>query len=89
MRLACVKCQRFFKIKRNGAVLEEGMPVGKPEVWKPYKLYMADLYECEKCGTQLAICAPRPAYEHFQEEYEVAKTAYRAANRLLPMVEDC
>lgn len=91
---ACVKCQRNFKIKSNDVLVEEGMPSGMKDgqgtsPWRPYKLYLGDLYECDRCGTQLVITAINPIKEHFMEDYEEFKEYYRALGRLLPMVEDC
>ncbi len=94
MRPVCVKCQRYFKIKRNGVVVEEGMPTpplqdGKSDRWVPYKLYMADLYECERCKGQLAITSGHQFSEHFEESYRSLKEGFQEAGLLLPMVEDC
>lgn len=62
-RPACLKCQRFYRVKKQGVAVIEGMPNGlihpappgteHPEAWKPYKLWFADLFECEGCGHQL------------------------------------
>lgn len=60
---ACIKCQRFFRPKKNGYVLTEMKPTsymaepGKqtPELWEPYKVWRCDLYECEGCGHQIAV----------------------------------
>lgn len=59
----CVKCQRFFRLKRGGVYLLEQMPVGgagevppgttEPEAWKPYKIWNADLHQCPGCKTEI------------------------------------
>jgi hypothetical protein len=57
MKPICVPCHRFFRVKRNGFKFLEGMPVphtalpglAEPEKWKPYKLWMGDLWECPGC----------------------------------------
>ena len=71
---ACVKCQRFFRPKRNGQRVVESMPIGDappgteaPNMWEPYKLWVADLWECPGCGFEL-ICG-YGAY-HMAERYE-------------------
>lgn len=94
---ACVGCQRFFKIKRNGVLIEEGMPFPTGETqadqpkegWRPYKLYVGDLWECERCGTQLALGNSQAVCEHYMPNYDTIKTRYRDRGLLLPMVEDC
>jgi hypothetical protein len=74
--LVCVGCMVFLKIKRNGVAVEEGMPTKAADgsdTWGPYKLWMGDLYECPKCGTQLLTGFGRgPLAEHYQPTY--AKT---------------
>jgi hypothetical protein len=56
----CVKCQRFFRPKKNGIRLLEGRPIdnAKPGVeeahnWLPYKVWQADLWECNGCGATI------------------------------------
>jgi hypothetical protein len=77
----CVKCQRFFKPKKNGVVLCESMPAATgaepgtidPTAWKPYKVWMADLSECEGCGTQIiAGFAFHPAAEQHEDRFAEA-----------------
>jgi hypothetical protein len=61
LKPVCVKCHRFFKPKRNGMTIIEGMPRGgkvepglsQADSWKPYKLWMVDLWECLGCGTEI------------------------------------
>lgn len=66
---ACVKCQCFYRPKRNDVRVLEAMPNGLaprdlapdlnirgrrfPEYWQPYKLWAADLWECPDCGHEL------------------------------------
>lgn len=61
MKPVCVPCQRFFKMKRSGFYFTEGMPAGasggnrpapgraEPQMWKPYKVWSGDLWECPGC----------------------------------------
>jgi len=58
---ACLKCQRFYRPKKNGFVWLESMPIENhaapgtdyPEKWKPYKIWHSDLWECDGCGHEL------------------------------------
>ena len=70
----CVKCQLFFKPKKNGVYFEEGMPSGKDiagePIWEPYKLWACDLWECRGCGNQIIFgFGQNPVAEHYQPEY--------------------
>lgn len=58
----CVRCQRFFRPRKNGAVWEEGKPVGQLQdgrpvdgTWESYKLWYGDLWECRQCGAQIIV----------------------------------
>jgi hypothetical protein len=75
---ACVKCRRFFRPKKNGFVLTEGMPadgVSNPEYgalegWQPYKVWLADLWECPGCGVQIVSgYAPHPLAERHESNF--------------------
>lgn len=87
----CVACGLFFKPKRCGVAWEESMPQGRAEDgpdarWVPYKLWMADLYECRGCRTQIIVGHGRdPIAEHYQPGYRDA----RAAHLPLVIVNDC
>lgn len=58
---ACLKCQRFYRPKKNGFIWCEGKPIvdhaapgtGYPEKWEPYKIWSSDLWECDGCGNLL------------------------------------
>lgn len=75
---ACPKCQRFYRPKKNGYAFIEAMPVGgvrappgteAPEMWKPYKLWVGDLWACEGCESEIIIGALHPVAEHYQTEF--------------------
>lgn len=59
----CVKCQRFFKPDKNGVFVLEQKPAmngAKPGLeeahnWIPYKVWQADRYKCDGCGTEIVI----------------------------------
>ncbi len=61
MRPICVKCQVFFRPKKNDYWFTEGAPkipnaplgTAEPESWRPYKIWAADLYECPCCKAQI------------------------------------
>lgn len=92
----CVPCQRFFRPKRNGTgVLENapkvnGAPAGTtaPDQWRPYKLWDADMYECEGCGAQIVVGFGRePMAEHFQTERFAKRLAAKGDH--VVTVNDC
>lgn len=84
MMIVCSDCKLFFKPKRNGVYIEEGMPVQGGE-WAPYKIWAADLYECCGCGKQIITgFGHGPIAEHFQPGYK------QILERLTPLrVNDC
>jgi hypothetical protein len=57
----CVPCKRFFRMKRQGIAFIEGMPIRpdagigrrEEEAWKPYKLWMGDLWVCPDCNATI------------------------------------
>lgn len=58
----CVKCHTFFRPKKNGFYFLEGMPLkgalpglAEPDRWMPYKIWSADLWECQSCGTEIVV----------------------------------
>lgn len=81
MKPICKPCQRFFRPKKNGLFFIEGMPKGisprvqpgnqSPDLWKPYKLWMGDLWECLGCGNEIIVgCGREPIGEHYQPDFE-------------------
>lgn len=95
MKPICVPCQRFFRPKKNGFSFIEGMPVGNaraepgtsdPDSWKPYKLWMGDLWECHGCGTNIVVgVAGSPLAEHYQTDF----TSHVASFGPKLQVNDC
>lgn len=78
MKPICVKCQRFYRPKKNGFSFIEGMPrsngappgTAAPEQWVPYKLWRGDLWECLGCGHEIISgVAPLPTAEHYQHDF--------------------
>src|SRR5262245_7924861 len=90
--LACLPCGKFFRVKKQGVALEEGMPLGPPALdgtyatWTSCKLWMADLCECPSCGAQvLTGFGHRPIIEHYMPRYA------EVVERLQPItrIDDC
>ena len=58
-------CGYFMRVKRNSVTVEELMEDGAP-----YKLWDADLFECEQCGVHIIAGFGRaPLAEHWQATY--------------------
>ena len=94
MKPICVPCQRFFRPKHNGENFIEAMPLqtaaptgaSRPDLWKPYKLWSGDLWECQGCKAQIVVgVGVGPMAEHFQPEFELE--CKRAKARI--QVNDC
>lgn len=75
---ACVKCKMFYRPKRNGVAVTESMPTqtgaraGEVDaaLWKPYKLWEADLWHCLGCGHELiAGWGGTPLTEHYKDNF--------------------
>ena len=85
--LACVTCSKFFRLKKSGVNIEEGMPTGNDLTkWGPYKLWKADLYECPSCGAQIIAGF---AHSNFAEHYQPDYSLQRSQNPPLITVNDC
>lgn len=79
----CVPCQRFFRMRKSGVYIIEGMPIGNgvppgksfAEKWKPYKLWAVDRWECPECGVAMLFGSGQtPISEHYKPEFaETAK----------------
>jgi len=81
----CVPCRLFFKIKKNGVAIEEGMPNGEG-AWTSYKLWQGDLWECSGCGTQIIRGFGHLAIaEHFEPWYAAVVKTFQPLFR----VDDC
>ena len=97
MKPVCVPCQRFFRMKKSGYAFIEGMPANgaerpasgtsEPDKWKPYKIWVGDLHECQGCGAQiLSGFGIQPVSEHYRSDF-AEKIAVLGADRL--QVNDC
>ena len=66
-KMVCVKCEVELKPRTNGVLIQEMFQNNT----KTYKLWMADLWQCPKCLTQIvAGFANHPLMEHFQGDIE-------------------
>jgi hypothetical protein len=84
---ACPKCSLFFRPKVNGTAFVECMPIGQvapagnaaPEAWKPYKLWIGDLWDCRGCGAEIIVGAPvSPLAEHYQKDFATEVSRVKA-----------
>ena len=101
MKPICCKCQRFFKVKKNGFRFIEGMPKAgerpKPGIeeahnWVPYKLWVGDLYECQGCGDQIVSgFGSGPISEHYMDDFNETVLRSEAVNNGISLlqVNDC
>lgn len=48
MRPVCVRCQQTFKPEKNGVYVLERDSDGEP-----YKVWHADMWRCQECGTYI------------------------------------
>jgi hypothetical protein len=81
LKPVCVKCHRFYRMKRSGYYLIEGMPRGnlgrrvEPGIendndWQDYKLWCADFWECQGCGNQIISgSGMQPVSEHYKDDF--------------------
>ena len=94
MKPICVKCERFYRPKRNGTSFIEGKPnhngapagtVGEGQ-WAPYKLWMGDLWECPTCKSQIIVgIGLNPISEDYRPDFDKQIESFKA--KLL--VKDC
>jgi hypothetical protein len=81
----CVQCRLFFRPKRNGVCIEEGIP-NSDGTWASYKLWDADLWECKGCGAQIVTGYGRaPLAEYYQATYADDRARFAPLFR----VDDC
>ena len=58
-------CGRFMRCKKNGVTVEELTEAGEG-----YKLWDADMFECQECGVEIITGFARyPLAEHYQTDY--------------------
>ena len=86
MREVCVPCGIEMRIETVGvAVLEMATFSGRVG---PYKLWMADLMKCPRCGHETVTrYADRPIAEHYQADFEKRLAETRAECRVIVVDE--
>ena len=86
MKPVCVDCRQFFHPEKNGIYFEEGMPADDSSAWKPYKLWIGDLWRCHGCGKSIVVGVPPfPISEHYLADYAEQCRRYDPQFR----VDDC
>lgn len=92
LKPVCVKDQRFYFPRKNGVPIIEGKPqhgakpgTAEPDKWTPYKLWMADVWECPECGHQIVIGATEPMAYDYQPQFKTWMEALQPELR----VNDC
>ena len=96
----CLKCQRFYRMKKGGIGIIEGMPINSaydakpgtadPHLWTPYKIWQADLWECHGCGHELvAGFGQQPVMVQHHDGFMDHVLTYRKAFPNIPQINDC
>lgn len=77
----CVRCRKFFRMKKSGFYFTEGMPKDSAcAEWKPYKVWAGDLWECRGCGAEIVSgFGQQPCAEHYQEDFAAVRERLGAA----------
>lgn len=70
--IVCAKCNRALRPKKNG------VPFVEMAEDRPYKLWMADLWECQDCGAMMLHTSPsqQPVAEHYQGDFQAKLQRY-------------
>lgn len=71
--IVCANCNRAMRPKKNGA------PFVEMAQDRPYKLWMADLWECQDCGAQVLHTSPlqHPIAESYQPDFALKLEAHK------------
>jgi hypothetical protein len=78
MKPICMKCRKFYRPKRNGTYFTEMMP-GLSGGWRPYKIWMGDLWICKGCGHEIIVGVGRdPLCEHYEDMFKELREGTRA-----------
>lgn len=70
--IVCAKCNRAMRPKKNG------VPFVEMAGANPYKIWMADLWQCQDCGAEVLHTSPlqHPVAEHYEANFEQAMRSY-------------
>lgn len=91
LKPVCIRCHTFFKIKKSGLTIIEGMPWGSgaaprglnaPDRWRPYKLWKVDLWSCQSCGFEIYYGSGMKAFrlqheDDFKEQIELNNATFQ------------
>ena len=67
--LVCVHCSQQMRPKKNSVeFVETARLSGRTSDQSPYKLWSGDLWECQRCGSQIVFTDSRqtPIAEHYE-----------------------
>ena len=65
MMLVCMNDGEELVCIKNSVYIEQTFADDKP-----YRLYSSDVWGCQTCGARIAMTAPQPVAEYWQETYE-------------------
>lgn len=96
MKPICVRCRRFYRMKKSGFYFTEGMPKDgrwRPQSglehdadWQDYKLWSGDLWHCLGCGNEIISgVGLQPLRERHYQDFEEVKERVGATIR----INDC
>lgn len=84
MKPICVRCRRFYRMKKGGFYFIEGMP--NDADWQDYKLWVGDLWHCLGCGNEIISgVGLQPLSERHHQDFEEVKERVGATIR----INDC
>ena len=76
----CCACARFYRPDKNGVYVLEQKPIGPdrvppgleaPDKWEPYKIWVADRWRCDGCGSQIVVgWGSTPVSEHYKPDFD-------------------
>ncbi len=67
----CIICEQYLTKEKSGVNLVEMYRQDSKSLWKPYKVWSADLHKCRRCGYEmLAGFGEKPFLEKHQENFE-------------------
>jgi hypothetical protein len=77
-RPVCVKCETEMEPEKNGVGVLDHASFG------PYKIWMADMWQCPVCKVQIVIgFGHGPLAEHYEEEFTSHVDTFRQPGELL------
>jgi len=81
----CVKCKTYLAIAKNGVIVLETMEDG----FTPYKIWMADLFQCPDCDYQLISgfgfnCISEHYLPEFKDWLDQVTYTIKGCSRSLP-----